>query len=328
MPAAPYQLVSQDALVALTEFGRDFDAALVTAPVEKWAERIGLVNTSKAIKTTYPIPVSAAGYRERLGDDQLRELFERSLSMSPREWSDGFSALARVIEAPDFVGFSGEAQRIAAQAAKHSNKLVAAMLKANPLLDLYKAELPGGVVPSTVRLFSDSHPVNIFDASFGTFDNDHSATAIDATMFSATKIRFGQKKAPNGESLGLTFDTLLVPLALGEQAKDFLESDMMIIALQEAGANVAATNTNNRHKGTVELIIADELLDDDVVYPMCLRQSVYPWIVQNGGSPEQILYDKTDALYKDKGRVGMKFILTAAVQAALPHAIERVTITG
>lgn len=327
--ATPYNLVSRDAQVALTDFSTQFDAALVTADILQWATQYGHSETSNAIQTTYPIPVDAAGYVERKGDDKMRELFERSLSIRPKEWVDGVMALARIVEAPDFIGWAGAPARIAKEGLRQPNKLVAAMLQANPLLDLYRSEHAGGSVASTINLFHGSHPVNIFDSSKGTFDNDHTITGINAASIAAAKLRFRQKKAPNGEPMGLRLTHLLVPAALEEIAKDFFESDNLVLAIEnQAGTeNVGGTWTNNRHKGTVQVVVCDELLDANIVYALDAGSGAFPWIVQTTGAPEEIRYDKNDALYKDAGKVGVKYVLTMGVAAALPHAIERLTIS-
>jgi phage major head subunit gpT-like protein len=324
--ATPYNMVSRDAQQALTEFSSEFDAALALADPLPWSRQFGLYHTSRAIRTTYPIPVSAAGYVERVGDDKLRSLFEKSLSMSPKEWVDGVAEKATIIEAPDFIGWAGEPARIAREAARQPNTLIAAMLEANPLLDLYRHELPGGSVASAVALFAGNHPVNIFDAAFGTFDNDHTAAAIDAAMLTAAKLRFRRRKGPNGKPMGLKLTHLLVPAAREEEAKDFLESDLMVNAILDSGTNTQQTS-NNRHKGTVQLVVADELTDDNLIYALDGSAGCYPWILQDGGSPEEIQYTKDDAMYKDQGKIGVKYVLLMAAAAALPHAIERIDLS-
>lgn len=326
--ANPYLLVSHDAQLALTQFSSEFDAAYVTADPGQWARDFGLVNSSKNIRTTYPIPVSAAGYHEKKGDTKFRSLFERSLSMSPRQWEDAVAELASVVEAPDFIGWAGEPARIAKESARQPAKLVAVMLNANPLLDLYRVELPGGSVASAIRLFASNHPVNIFDSAKGTFDNDLAVTGIDSTSISAVKLWFANQKAPNGEKAGLNFDTLLIPSALSEQAKNFFESDNLVLAVEAAGgAIVGGVPTNNRHKGTVNVIVCPELLDDAVMYALDSNSGAYPWILQDGGAPEEIVFDKTDHMYKTTLKIGVSYTLTMAVAAALPLAIARLTIT-
>lgn len=326
--ASPYQLVSRDAQQALTEFSQDFDAAYVVADPGSWARDLGLTNSSRAIKTTYPLPISAAGYHEFKGESKFRSLFERSVSMSPKEWQDGVEEQAIRIEAPDFIGWAGEPARIAKEGARQPAKQVAAMLHANPYLALYSEESEGGTTASTIRLFASNHPVNIFDSTKGTFDNDLSITGIDAESISAVKLYFASLLAPNGEPMGLVFDTLLVPAALSEQAKNFFESDNLILAVENAGgAIVGGVPTNNRHKGTVNVIVCPELLDANVCYALDSKSGAYPWILQDGGEPEQIIFDKTSDLYKTKFKLAISFKLTMAVVAALPIAIARLTIS-
>jgi phage major head subunit gpT-like protein len=327
--AAPLYLVSHDAQEALRQFSQEFDAAYTVADPGTWAKDIGLTNSSKNILTTYPIPISAAKYVEKKGETKFRTLYERSLSMSPVEWEDAVSILASKIEAPDFVGWSSEPTRIATEGARQPAKLVAAMLHANPLLDMYTSRARGGIIAlSTIRLFASNHPVNIFDTAQGTFDNDLAITGIDATSISTVKLHFRSVKAPNGEPAGLEFDTLLIPAALEEQAKDFFESDNLILAVENAGGTiVGGVPTNNRHKGTVKVIVCPELLDANVCYALDVSSGAYPWVLQDGGAPEQIIFDKTDHMYKTTGMVAFSSKLTMAVAAALPLAIARLTIS-
>lgn len=321
--------VSFDAQTALTVFAQDFALALAAAPVdENWSIQYGLASSSRAIQTTYPLQLSAAGYKERTGDDKLRHLFERSLTMTTKQWVDGVEIEARKAEAPDFVGWGEEPGKIALEAARLPNTLIAAMLTANPLLDFYAYKLPGGSVASTIRLFADNHPVNIFDDAFGTFDNDHSASGINAAMLKAAKLRFRQKKGPNGKPAGLRLTTMLVPAAREEEARDFLDADnAAIVVMNQADTeNVAAVASQNRHKGTVKLVVCDELESDDVIYLLDDRSTARPWIVQDSGAPEEIVYDKTSELYKNTGKIAVKYVLDMGISAALPHAIERVTL--
>jgi len=326
-----FNLVSRDAQAALTEFSAAFDAALATVePANQWATALGLSNTSAAIRTTYPIPVDAAGYKEDKGDVPLRDLFARSMSMTTKKWSDGVSALASVVEAPDFLGWGNAPQRIAIEGSRQPNRLVAALLKANPLLDFYREEFAGGSVASTIRLFADNHPVHIFDSSQGTFDNDQSAVALDEEMLTAAILRFAGRKAPNGTPMGLKLDTFLVPPALSVVADKFFSSDTLVLAVKNvAGAVVGGVPQNNIWGGgRFSVIVGDELLDDNVIYALDSKSGCVPWVVQTRGAPEEIVFDRTSDLYKTTYKIGVKYLLDMAAAAALPHAIERITITG
>ena len=317
----PYNLVSHDAQQALTEFSAAFDAALAVAEPDGWAARLGYSFTSAALKTTFPLPLSQAGFRERLGDDKLRRLYEISLSIVPREWYDGVTAPSKVVEAPDFIGWVGEPARIATEWLRHPNTITAEMLHDNPPLDLYRIERPGGSTASAIRLFSATHPVHVGVSGLGTFDNDL-AGSVNEALIVTLKEYFRSVKGPNGKPLGLRLGSLLVPPALEEQFRDLLELDTVVRAIE----NVGAVTVNNRHKGTVGLEVGDELEDADMVYAFAAAGPP-PWVLQTTGTPEEIRYDKDSDSWKNTGDLGLKFTGQAGVVGALPHGIARVTIS-
>jgi hypothetical protein len=332
--ATPYNMVSRDAQLALTEFSNQFDAALSASDANPWSARLGLMNVSNAIATTYPIPLDAAGYVERKGDDKMRDLYEKSLTMKTKQWVDGVKVLASKVEAPDFIGWAGAPARIAQEGARQPNVLVADMLSLNsyagPLLDLYRSEKAGGSVASTINLFHSSHPVNVVEvAKFGTFGNITTGSAINTALVEAVKLKFRRRKAPNGKPGRWQWTVLLVPAAREEEARNFFERDLVIQAVTNvAGSeNVGGVAQNNRHKGTIEIVVAPELESDDMLYAIDGTSGAYPWIVQTKGAPEEIRYDKNDAMYKDQGLIGVKYVLDMGVAAALPQGIELIDLS-
>jgi hypothetical protein len=327
MPKIPYNQVSSDAKRKLEEFLEEFNAALaVMPPEERWSEQLGLYVSSDAIKLTFPVPISAAGYVRREGDDRLRSLYARSMSMKLEEWTDGIEELASIIEAPDFLDWIGEPARMAVETNRHGNTLVAAMLEANPNLDFYKD--PDNGITTSRALFAATHPFNIFDPDSSTFDNDQTGTAIDATLVKAVKQRFRARKGPNGQPMGLRADTCIVPAARQEEAEDFFKQDMLIESIENVALDgIAAVTRNNRHKG-MRLIVADELTNDDMIYFMDSRATApKPWVLQEAPSVEELIKDKTSDHYFNTGKVAMKLVRKAAAAAALPHAIERVDLS-
>lgn len=324
----PYNMVSNDAQRALEEFSDEFRSALVLSEVTPWATDLGLTKTTNSILTTYPIPIDAAGYKEFKGDMKYRSVYHRSLQMTTKAWQDGVAELAELVEDP--TGFSGwaEAPRaIAMESQRQPNEWVASLLNSNPNLDFYRDT--DTKTASSIPLFSASHPVNVLDSSLGVFDNDHTAAAINDTFMSAAKLSFRSRKGPNGKPMKLQMTHLLVPAALEEAAKDYLERDNLIQAVTNVAGteNVAAAVQRNRHYGTVTLVVGDELVDDDVVYALALgKPGLVPWIVQTQGAPEEIVQDKSSYLYQSSLKVGVSYILRGAAGLALPHCIDRYTI--
>jgi phage major head subunit gpT-like protein len=302
-----YNQISKDAQRALEEFSEEFSAALAQSPVEQWAKERGLYRPSRALKTTFPIPVSAAGYEEFKGDVKYRSLFQKSLELIPKTWQDGVAELAATVEAPDFIGWTEEPARIAMAGASLANEIIAGLLEANPVC--WDGE----------NFFDTSHPYNVFETGIGTFTNIATGTP-GVTALSAAKQNFREIKAANGKPLGLRMTHLLVPAAQEEAWKDVLEQDMVIQAIN-AGAAFGAVN--NRHKGTVELIVSDELTDEGKFYPLALNKpGMWPWLSQDEGSPEEIRSDKSSALYATTLKVGVAYILRGNGALALPHCIQ------
>jgi len=346
-----YHIVPRDVQLALTEFSSDFDMAFAAADVEQWAGVIGQIRTSDAIRTTFPIPLSTAGYKLRDGDDKLRRLFERSMSMVPLEWYDGVQEKADIIEvASDWIGWENEPANMAAEAARFPNVLAADLLASNPLLDFYRIDRPGGSTASAINLFHASHPINVLRASDGTFDNDWSAGdvvqgetipgTINATLVKACRKHFRDIKRPNGTPMGLRFAGFLVPAAQEEAALDAFARDAVVEAVTNVlgTENVGGVAMPNRFTGT-RVIVGDELTgtlpsgatgDDDTIYAFATKAGGLtppPFIVQRRGTTEEIRYDKDSEKYKDMGFVGVKEILRAAAAGCLPHAIVRINLT-
>jgi hypothetical protein len=328
MPKIPYNQFNGTAQRAREVFLEEFDEALAIAdPESQWAVELGFYLESDAILTTFPVPVSSAGYVRREGDDRYRSLYQRSVSFTPEEWQDGFSARKREIEAPSFIGWHGEPMRMATEKARHLNVLTAAMLEGSVNLGFYSDPKIGLV--STKSLFDDAHPLNVFDSTVGTFDNAQTGSAIDQTLVKAVKQRFYNRLGPNGQRMGLMVTHVIVPSARAEEAKDFFEQDMLIETIENAAGtdNVAAVMQKNRHKGTVTLIVAPELSDDDDIYFLDARpQAPKAWVVQMGGE-EDIYFDESSDFFKETGELKIGKIHMASTAGLLPHAIERVTLS-
>lgn len=304
-----YNQISQDAQRALEEFSQEFAAALAQASVEQWAKTLGLYKVSRALKTTYPVPVSAAGYAELKGDLKYRSLFEKSFELKPKTWQDGVSELASVIEAPDFIGWTDQPAAMAAAGDSLANEIIAGLLAENPTCWDEKA------------FFAGDHPYNVFKASVGTFDNDITGAGTDVTTanLAIAMQNFRDIKGPNGKPLGLRMTHVLAPAALQGEFEQILKQDMII---QAVGSSFGAVN--NIYKNSVTLVISDELADDSEWYPLALNKpGMKPWVVQDEGAPEEIRSDKTSHLYATTLKVGVAYILRGNGGLALPQCVQR-----
>ncbi len=335
--ATPYLQVSRDAARALEEFSDEFRTALVLGEITPWASELGLVRTTSALKTTFPLPIDAAGYKEFKGDMKYRTLYHRSMSMISKLWQDGVEEFARVIEAPDFVDWAGAPANMALEWMRQPNELVADLLAesslAGPLLNFY--DDPDTKVAGTRRLFASDHPFNVFKTSLGTFDNRLSVSVAEiesGAAFDEIEAHFRGIMGPNGKPMGLrlTGGKLLVPATRSMLFKNNLEQDTLVRAvLNAAGSDVvAATTKSNTWKSTIGYTVADELADQDHFYAFAAgRPGLLPWVVQTAGSPEEFLNDKSSQRYRDTLKVSISYVGEMNAACALPHGIVRVQIT-
>ena len=73
----------------LERFSAQFTAGIMAADPNMWGHQAGLFDATDAVKTSYPIPVSASEFVKEEGNDRLRRLFSRSLSVIPDGYVDG-----------------------------------------------------------------------------------------------------------------------------------------------------------------------------------------------------------------------------------------------
>lgn len=343
-PNTPYLQVSRDAAQHLTEFSDEFRSALTIAEdFELWSEQLGSVRTTDALKSTFPIPVDAAGYKEFKGDMKYRKLYGRSLSMVTKPWQDGVEEDSDIIEAPDFIGWNEAPANMAREWRRLPNIIVADMLAEGsgdgPILDFYADK--DTKTASTRRLFATDHPFNIFKSSVGSFNNTMTTTVAEirnGTFFKTVSEYFRKLKGPNGKPLGMKMGggEFLLPVEREELFKEVLESDDLVRAVSNTGVVDATSNVvaaiprNNIYKGTFGRMTSDELADQDTFYAIAAGgdPANVPWIVQKEASPEEIVFDKTTERWKETNKVSVGYRGKMNSAGCLPHRIVRVRITA
>lgn len=310
-----FLLLSRDAQIALNQFSNAFALAFTQPAVQPWAKTFGYYQSGRH-RTSFPIPLSAALYKELKGDIKYRDIFEKSLSLTPKTWQDGVSTLASVVEAPDFVGWAQEPAAMAAAATSLANDIIATALEANATTDG-----EGKTRWDGKAFFADDHPVNLFDASFGTYDNNITGAGTDPTAanLALAMQNFDLMKAPNGKPLGLRMTHVFHPPAQRDKWKKLLEQDILV---QTIGSSFAGVD--NIYKGSVIPVCCYELTDSLQWYPAALNKpGMMPWIVQDEGAPEEIRLDKTSDFYKTTLKVSLAYVLRAGGELAMPATMQR-----
>lgn len=341
MPLLKYTVGSRTATRAVEEFRDDFRDALVLAEPELWTAELGLVVVGDFKgQVTFPLPLDAAGYHEFKGEAKFRKLYDRAMSMITKRWQDGVEASAENIEKDTWLGWADQPGKMALEWRRQPNIVVATMLEANPVLELYRNPDTGAA--GTRALFADDHPFNILQPVLGSFDNDRTTTVADirsGKFFEDAADYYAGVCGPNGQPMGLTLDggSILTSLKRNQLFKRALESDTIVNSISNAGVERAAANVvavaleQNPNKGTVKRVLARELTatSDNLFYTFGAGlPGAHPFVVLQGSALEEMVLDKSSEHYIKTGKVAFSTVGDVNSMAGLPHTVCRWTITA
>jgi hypothetical protein len=319
-----HKKTSQD---LLREFSEQFASAYALGPASNWAEVVSTKVVTDAPEIVFPFPVEVAGYHEFKGEMKYRTLEGRAAKLKPKLWQDGVKELLDKMQQATWLGWNQQAAMLAERATHMPNKLLAAMIEANPYLSIYD-DADTNTTNATYTLFYDAHLNDLIDSSHGTFDNNGLAGAGGFTTdnVGAWMDHFHSLKDPTGESsLGLELTHVLVPRQLARKARDFFNSDFL---LKVFGSNTAAGQEQNLYKGAVEVLVSDELTSATVVYPLALnRPAMTPAVIMTNDTPEITELGEDSALYETSRNVGVNALLKVNAGPLFPQTIAKVTIS-
>jgi hypothetical protein len=211
-----------------------------------------------------------------------------------------------------------------------------------PLLDLYKDK--DSNTASTITLFADAHPYNVFDTAVGTFDNMRTTTFADidsGAFFDDLYTYAASVMGPNGKPLDVSVDgtNLLLPTTLVRRFKKVLEQDTLVTAISNAGLQGATANVvTSQQRKNIDFgqIKGREVKDFSIVNGWNMvffavlggGPGLHPWVALSDASPEERVFDKSSEFYLNTNKVKIGYIGNANVGACMPHKIVRYQITG
>jgi phage major head subunit gpT-like protein len=307
MTVRTYDLVPHDVQAALNEFSEEFMVAY--AQLEEPAlVALGAQRSTQAAKVTFPFPIYAPQFRAFTGEMWYRSLAEKSIELIPGTFQDGVKLLARLIESIDWMGWGEQPAAMAMNARTHMAELIAAALDAGTSV----------VTPwDGLAFFHAAHYINPGKKSAGTFANYTTGRALSADNIKLAKAEMRAIPAPNGKPGGRKLTHVLVPTAL-EGTLDEIVHNTFVVASGTVGP------VENLLKNSFEPMSSAFLTDLDDWYAISVpdRTSI-PWVSIEKGSPEEILQDKTDALYKNSLEIAYAVLMERVVGLGDPHTMIR-----
>jgi len=234
---------SADALAFFLAFDTAFSAAYQTTPV--WRNKIANDRPSVADSELYGwmdriaamSPWSGPRTETGLQAETLRvknRPFQLTVSINKWHLADDQHGLYAMLPA-----------QLGQQAAKWADYQIAAAL-----LDNLKGT-------DGLSFFNAAHPIDYYAPSKGTYTNDYTSTALNATNLANVVAAMRSRKAQDGTPLMVEPDTLIVPPALQYQAMTLLNASF--IAPQTLGTVTQVGPNENVLKGMLNLVVLPEL---------------------------------------------------------------------
>ncbi|MEO7329933.1 MAG: Mu-like prophage major head subunit gpT family protein, partial [Minicystis sp.] len=271
------QQVSADANTALTAYAMDFITAY-QAEVEPWAETYGRVRVGPEITTNFPMPVDAAQFKKLFADFEYRRLAAKQLQLTSNFWQDGVREEAKLIEAPDFLGWEDVAMNMAQAARQAPNSLVAEILQAGKTAACWED------ATGTVKWFDAAHPNNPFNAAAGTYGNLHTSKPLTAANIDFAFQKFREIKAPDGKRpRGLRLSHIFVGADLERKALRLCNNERILVDSKDSADTKKADveRYNDIKELGLKVIVCDEFTDSGVWYPACIKPGKgVPWVIK------------------------------------------------
>lgn len=209
---------------------------------------------------------------------------------------------------------------------KHPDMQIRKLIQANPLGFDGKALFAADHPTYAPALLSDG------TAPAASYDNDDSIAALDADTIDTGMNAGATIPGENGLSMGLLYDTLIVPPQRRKQALEAANSAQIIKTVKNVAGteNVAAGVIQNVMAGAVDVLVIPELANQpNVVYLAKLRGRLKPFVYQVRSDPTFVSFtDPHDVEMFRQRKMVFGVDYRAGFGVTLPFLIRRLTITG
>ena len=249
---------------------------------EAWAEDMPSSTEIEVYGWLAEIP----GLRKWVGPRLIRNISGRSYQLINDDYEDTIGVNVNKIK-DDTYGFYDRRFELLGDAASRWGDDIVTDVMINGITNLcYDGQ----------AFFSSAHPVDLDDATQGTYSNrldsttsgalplNNASTYLDnfATAY-ATMLGF---KGESGKALEVTPTLLVVPPQLQKYAKLIESGEYVAQAIQQAGANVAAAAQPNPYKDLIKAIVVPRLVGDPNTWYLLSTDRIKPFIFQQRQAPE------------------------------------------
>lgn len=263
----------------LTEVYRSMNAAyrkgfLGDSPAPVW-NQFATEIPSTTREEIYPWLKSIPGMREWLGQRVKNNLSGAQYRLKNRKWENTIEVSREDIE-DDRIGlYAPIAEQLGVEARVHLDVFMAQVVEAGTTTTCWDGQF----------FFDTDHPQDADNPGGTTYTNYYATAGTEGNhaLSESTLGKLWQKgaefKKENGEPIGITFDTIMVPPALSITARRILNSTFVASANPAGGGSAGVVQSNTLH-GLVDVIDNPYLTSTTAWYLMVTKRPLKPFILQ------------------------------------------------
>lgn len=319
----PADTLPKSSKEALEIFDERYLAATSVAPPQTWVGELGESHATPALTTRYPMAMLSMKYEEtRAGEGRFKSIGEKDVELNVAEYDDGVEIdLVKLLTNTFSAKRWNDAPARMVQAEEiFKLRLIAAALEAN-------TETCGW---DDLALFHDAHLANPKRPAVGTFDNLQATTKDVANLdnIEAEITAMLEVLDENGDPLGVSPDTIVVPRQKWQKLKNLLKQDFVPTS---AGT---ATMRNPYNDNSLNVVRVDQFTDANDWYladSKLIARGVVPWTIaklalQAPGFDALSLrrYGEESDRFKDTGKVAVSSHIFVGKTFLFPHAIRKI----
>jgi phage major head subunit gpT-like protein len=252
-------------------FSTVWQAAFDEAKV--WSDALSTDAPSNTETNTYAWMTQLPRMKRWLSERQIERIAAYSYSLTNEDWELTHGVPRNKVDddqygvfAPIFKGY-GEATK------KWPDDMILEVLEAGEDTLCFDGS----------AFFDDEHPVDMRDASKGTYSNLLTSKALTRENYADARRKMRLFKGDNGKPLGVRPTILAVPTALEDRARQIVETNDIAVSTLEGQTQVGATE--NLMKGTATVLVIEELEDQDDWYLFDCSRAVKPFVRQIRKAP-------------------------------------------
>jgi phage major head subunit gpT-like protein len=258
------------------------------------------------------------GLRQWIGPRLVRNIAARSYSLTNLPFENTFAVDKNKI-ADDQAGVYGKMADLQGDAAARwpDDIVTSALMAGNSTL-----------VYDGTNFFSTSHPVDLDDASQGTYSNLFATTPLNQANYATVKAAMRSYKGESGKPLEIEPTLMIVGPSLEQVAKEVTGANLIARVQQNVAGteNVALAGVTNVYQGDITLLVVPRLAADTAgAWYLASTDRIKPLIFQQRQAPTRtaiidpqnpVVFNQRQFMYGVDARgaagYGLPFLMTRA----------------